>query len=64
MPPVPLMRFDERKQVTVRHLESAVFLQSEGRSVGMFSDADFLDPANGIEAPGLQVEALPIPGST
>jgi len=55
VPLVPLMGFDERKQVAVRHIEGAVFLQSEGRSVSVIADAHFLYPPNGIEAPGLQV---------
>ena len=53
--PVPLIGFDERKQVAVRHIKGPVFPKNEGRSVGVFTDAHSLDPANGIQSPRLQV---------
>jgi len=51
----PLMRFGERQQVTVRHIQGLVLVIGERTRVAPLSDGDLLDPADGVEPPGLEI---------
>ena len=54
---LPLMRFGERQQVTIRHVEGLVLFVGERAGMPPLPYGHFLDPADGIEAPALQIRS-------